>query len=175
MTIQPTLPTFSPIEIQSDEWYTPAKYIALVREVIGNITTDPASCEFAQRTVQAKTYYTLQTNGLAQSWHGAVFVNPPYSRGVIGQCSAKFVAEYEIGNMQRGIILVNSDTSTKWMQSLLVRYPVCFTAGRIRFVKRDNKFNGAGRYPQAFFYAGDNAQRFSKIFSQIGTVMSRVE
>lgn len=46
------------------EWYTPPWCLALVREVLGTIDLDPASCEAAQRTVQASQYYTIHDNGL---------------------------------------------------------------------------------------------------------------
>ena len=46
------------------EWYTPSRYIESARRVMGSIDLDPASCEKANRTVKAGTYYTVEDNGL---------------------------------------------------------------------------------------------------------------
>jgi hypothetical protein len=59
------------------EWYTPPKYIALARAVLGDIDLDPATSEQAQKTVQAARYYTLESDGLKQEWHGRVWLKPP--------------------------------------------------------------------------------------------------
>lgn len=62
------------------ERYTPAEYIAAVREVLGEIDLDPASSALAQETVRAIEHFTVDDDGLAQEWHGRVFLNPPYHR-----------------------------------------------------------------------------------------------
>jgi hypothetical protein len=59
------------------EWYTPREVLALVRQVLGVIAVDPASCATAQATMQARTFYTLADDGLRQPWTGTVFLNPP--------------------------------------------------------------------------------------------------
>ena len=67
--------------IPGDEWGTPEKYIALAREVMGEIDLDPASNEHAQRTVQARQYFTREDSGLVHPWVGRVWLNPPYTKG----------------------------------------------------------------------------------------------
>src|SRR5690606_20984868 len=57
-----------------NEWYTPARYVDMAREVMGTIDTDPASNPTAQRTVRATTYYTAETNGLDKEWYGKVWM-----------------------------------------------------------------------------------------------------
>jgi hypothetical protein len=47
----------------SAEWFTPPRYIEAVREVLGAIDLDPASCESANRIVQATRYFTAADNG----------------------------------------------------------------------------------------------------------------
>lgn len=47
-------------ERDTDLYYTPLEYIVLVRRVLGEIDLDPFSSEEAQRTVQAKQYFTAQ-------------------------------------------------------------------------------------------------------------------
>ena len=48
---------------KSPEWFTPACYIKAVREVLSSIDLDPASCEAANRIVQARCYFTAADNG----------------------------------------------------------------------------------------------------------------
>jgi hypothetical protein len=63
------------------EWYTPPKYLDLVRQVFGGkIDLDPASSELAQETVQATAYFTKDDDGLTKDWFGDVFLNPPFAQ-----------------------------------------------------------------------------------------------
>ena len=49
----------------SNDWYTPDKYIESVREVLGDIDLDPASCEEANEVVKAKVFYDESDDGLS--------------------------------------------------------------------------------------------------------------
>ena len=61
------------------EWWTPAELVEAARDVLGVIELDPASCAGAQATVRARRFHTLEDDGLAQEWSGAVWLNPPGS------------------------------------------------------------------------------------------------
>src|SRR5262249_14864109 len=56
------------------EWYTPKKYIEAVRDVLGGIDLDPASCERANEVVKAAKFYTATQNGLNEPWQGRVWL-----------------------------------------------------------------------------------------------------
>jgi len=49
----------------SNEWYTPSKYVDAARRVMGGIDCDPASNEIAQAWIHAEEYYTIETDGMA--------------------------------------------------------------------------------------------------------------
>jgi len=167
-----------PMEVQLSsktcEWYTPAKYVEAVREVLGaTVELDPASCTEANDTVKAARYYTVEDDGLAQPWQAkTVFLNPPFGKnGVAGKWVAKAIAEHKAGNAEELIVLVNNCTEAKWFQSLWA-YPICFVDHPIRFVPGDGrKTRGAAKRGQVFAYLGPNAERFVKAFSTLGKVV----
>ncbi len=154
-----------------DEWYTPPDVIALVRDVLGEIDLDPASNPHAQKTVKAALFCTKVDNALGREWNGRVFCNPPYSMPLIAEFTAKLIAEYDSGRVTAAIYLVNNCTDSAWFHSLLVRFPVCFTRGRIGFMNQaGQKF--ATRQGQAIFYLGKSKAAFKQAFSTLGAVVS---
>jgi phage N-6-adenine-methyltransferase len=154
-----------------DEWFTPAEYIALARDVLGNIDLDPASCEVAQARVKATQYFTLETDGLKQEWHGKVWVNPPYSQPLIEHFARKIVKESEAGRVTEAIMLTNNCTDTVWFHTAEKACArICFTKGRISFESADGGKAGSPIQGQTFFYYGPNADRFRAVFSTIGFV-----
>lgn len=153
---------------QSDEWYTPASVIDRVHEVLGDIDLDPTSNEYANRYVKAKTIFTKEDSCLDHNWHGNIFMNPPFSRGLIDKCTAKFKEEWNEGRITAGIVLVNSCTDTKWFQNLSGG-TVAFTVGRLGFYQpggdplKPKKGQNRG---QAIFYFGSDKQKFINVFTR---------
>lgn len=167
----------TPVSMRSDydgdEWYTPDEIIRTASHVMGRIDTDPASCELAQTVVQAATYYTRHDSGLAQPWHGSVWLNPPYSAPQVW--IDRLFAEMAAGRCQQAIVLVNNATETAWFQRLLAEAKlVCFPARRIAFWRHDHKDVGA-RQGQALFYFGPKADAFYSAFSATGAVLRRLK
>ena len=158
---------------RSKEWYTPARYLQLIRALMGGIDLDPASCSVAQRTVQATRYFTADDNGLAHPWPGRVFLNPPYGRGVGGLSnqgcwSHRLIEQYEQGITTQAVLLVTAATSEKWFQPLWA-YPVCFTDHRIAFVDAHGHKVRGNTKGAAFVYMGNEKERFAELFSAVGT------
>lgn len=134
--------------IESDEWYTPQKYIKSARLVMGSIDVDPCTCEFAQTRVKAATYYTAEHNGLDKVWFGNIWLNPPYSETGKWIDKLKFWLCYQFD----AIVLVNSKTETEWYQWCLENCRAfCLVKGRIQFEKEDG-VKGTGRSGSTFFY-----------------------
>lgn len=147
-----------------DEWYTPAHYIEAAREVMGTIDLDPASNDFANNTIKAKTYYTEETNGLDQKWFGNIWMNPPYSTALL----SKFADKLTSGGYKQAIVLVNNATETEWFSKMIsCASAIVFHHGRIRFEKRDGA-HGVPLQGQAFIYCGDKPNRFLEVFQKYG-------
>lgn len=152
----------------NNEWYTPKYYIDLVRDVLGEIDVDPASCEYANRTVQAKRFYSIDDDGLQQVWSGKVFMNPPYAADLVQKFTEQFVNCWQNGFIDEGIVLVNNATETSWFIGM-VEYAsaVSFPKGRIRY-ESPTKETNAPLQGQAFLYFGNNPDKFMSAFSEIG-------
>lgn len=63
------------------EYFTPPEIIAAARRMLGWIELDPASCPAANVTVRAGRFFTREDDGLAQPWHGRVWMNHPFHAG----------------------------------------------------------------------------------------------
>ena len=150
----------------NNEWYTPSEYIELAREVMGGIDLDPASCECANEVVQAKGYYTAETDGLAQDWFGNVWLNPPYSTELIAKFSEKLIKE--LPQLEAAIVLVNNATETEWFFKLVSSArAVCFPNGRVKFYRPDGT-TGAPLQGQVVLYYGEYPERFIDVFRSKG-------
>jgi phage N-6-adenine-methyltransferase len=156
-------------EGSGDEWYTREEEIKLVRMVLGEIDLDPASCQAANEIVKAKTFYTKEENGLDKPLWGKVFCNPPYSKP--RPFIDKIVESYQSGEIESAILLVNSSTDTDWFHFAFENAKLtCFTDGRISFWRADtNEKKDKNRYGQAFFYFGNEPEKFKAVFSNTGS------
>jgi ParB family chromosome partitioning protein len=154
-----------------NEWYTPAEYIEAVRDVLGTIDLDPASSAIANETVKATSFYSVENNGLELQWHGKVFLNPPYAQPFIAQFIEKLVSEFSRHRVTEAVALTNDSSDTEWFhwagESCSA---ICHTRGRISFIS-PNGVKGSPLQGQAFFYFGNNVQRFAERFHSIGFVV----
>jgi phage N-6-adenine-methyltransferase len=151
------------------EWYTPAKYIDLARQVMGGIDLDPASSDAAQTVVQAEKYFTIKDDGLTKEWHGRVFINPPYKQPAIIHFVKRLTDQVTIGNIKQAILLVNNSTDTEWFHCAAnACAAVCFTRGRIKFENHERQELAMPTQGQAFFYFGDDVETFDRVFADIG-------
>jgi len=153
-----------------NEWYTPSQFIEAARLVMGGIDLDPATSETAQKIIRADDYFTAETNGLVREWHGRVWLNPPYSRELIGAFMDKLCDEFGAGRVEQAIVLTHNYTDTAWFHSAeSVASAICFTRGRIPFVNSEGD-KCSPTQGQAFFYVGDNVGEFTQVFTEFGFV-----
>lgn len=151
------------------ENYTPEEIVNLVKDVLGEIDLDPASCDFAQEIIGAGKYFTEEDDGLTKPWFGNVFLNPPYQMPAIKTFTGKLISE--LPNIKSAILLTNNNTDTLWFYGCAQRAKlICFTKGRINFYKADKEKT----YPtngQAFFYFGPDEERFFSVFKDVGLIV----
>jgi DNA N-6-adenine-methyltransferase (Dam) len=155
-------------DVDDVEWFTPSEVIEVVRDVMGSIDTDPASCAIANETVRATQFFTIETNGLKQPWRGAVFMNPPYRQPDNTLFVDKLIAELASGRVSQAIVLTNNSTDSGWYSKLRASAAAqCFTRRRINFIKIDGKHTHPTQ-GQLFTYFGKNVDRFVEMFASIG-------
>ena len=153
------------------EWYTPEEYVEHARRVMGGIDLDPASADIPQLWINAKQYFTAQDDGLAQEWHGRVWLNPPYSQPLIGNFVDKLLAEIKAGRVTQAILLTHSYTDTQWFsRAAMACNAQCFTQGRIQFMRGTETPEGSSPLGQAFTYYGNRPDDFAAEFEHIGLV-----
>ena len=164
-TIQPKF-----LSHKSHEWYTPIEIITRVHDLWGSIDLDPMSCDEAQKTVQADIYYTKDNDGLAKTWSGRVFLNPPWS----GTLKYRAIEKILTDPVDEAILVLSSNSMTaKWFKPLL-NYTICLPTGRPDFRSRDGL---ARKNPPTMgtviVYIGHHDACFASVFSDYGTIMRR--
>lgn len=154
---------------ESDEWYTPARYVEAAREVLGGIDLDPASSSAANETVHARRFYTEGDDALRKRWRGRVWLNPPYS--LAGEFIKKLIAEFDAGRVTAAIAVANGMAfPSVWFQPLF-DYPICFTNHRVRFENPLIENTGAQPTGTAFVYFGHDFDAFVDCFAEFGRIV----
>ena len=153
-----------------DEWYTPVEIIESARLVMGGIDLDPASCEAAQKNVKAARFYTVEDDGLAQQWPGRVWINPPFSQGLISRFVGHLFYELHDGRTTEAVLLANAYTDAAWFHGAAMHAQLlCFTRGRVQF-KSPTKASTAPTIGQVLFYFGARPEAFREEFAKYGHV-----
>lgn len=151
------------------EWYTPREYIEAAREVLGNIDLDPASSAVAQKIVKADKYYGVRQDGLSKTWTGSIWLNPPYSAGLIDQFMSKLTEHIEQKEVSQAITLTNNSTDTKWFQSASkLASAICLVSGRIKYLGESLIPENSPLQGQLLLYFGSKKQSFCSIFREFG-------
>lgn len=148
-----------------DEWGTPPDFVEMVRTVLGGIDLDPASNDAANKIVKATDYFRKENDALIRPWHGRVFLNPPYSRGLIDAFAEKTVAEFKAGNIAAAVVLTNTSTSSaSWRHLADNAECFAFPGRRIQFLANDGSAGSSSRYDQSVFYLGPDKVKFAEVF-----------
>lgn len=152
-----------------EQYRTPKKFVESARRVMGSIDLDPATHEKANRVIAADTYYTQEDDGLSKDWLGNVFLNPPYTAGLVDKFAKKLVKSFRLGDVKQAVWLSNNSTDTKWFHQLIQPASLlCFPKGRIQF--DSDKSGSSPLQGQVFVYFGHNSSAFVDEFEEFGCV-----
>lgn len=148
------------------EWYTPHHIIDRVIRVFGCIDLDPCSNsnDPDEANVPALNYWTISDNGLAQPWHGKVYMNPPYGDEIAGWVG-RLIGAKETNEIDEGIALLPARTDTAWFQPLFT-YTACWIRGRLKFSGAEN----SAPFPSVVVYLGPDIEGFREHFHALGAV-----
>lgn len=84
-----------------------------------------------------------EATGLEYDWTGKrVFMNPPYSRGLLKLCVEKAISERNKADII--VALIKVDTSTRWWQELALHAHIQYLPKRVRYVHPDPPPGWAG-------------------------------
>lgn len=179
------------------EYYTPPEWTAATRTMFGVIDLDPASNAIANKTVQAKQFFTIEDDGLVQPWHGRVWMNHPFHRGEAAcptdhsKCKKKtcqkrgyhidepipsnanwinkLLHEYECGNIDEAVIITFCNSSETWFRPLL-QWPQCFPNNRVHYQDANGDVVPNCTKGSVITYIGTDIKRFAKAFDHLGTI-----
>ncbi len=122
----------------SDQWATPQDLFDSLDAEFGFTLDVCASVDNAK----CARFYSEQDDGLAQSWEGVCWMNPPYGRE-IGRWMAKAKAAAAVGATV--VCLVPARTDTSWWWDNCGDQEIRFLRGRLKFGKSQN----AAPFPSA--------------------------
>ena len=145
----------------SMNWRTPTKILDAIYDALGTIDLDPCSptAHRASAPVKASVYYTDADDGLSLPWHGIVFLNPPYGRG-LKEWVAKAKDEVFCGNARMVVALIPARTDTRyWHQHVAGSATVFFLRGRLTFGAAD----AAAPFPSALALWGATAHQVTAL------------
>lgn len=176
------------------EHYTPERIVEAARLTLGGIDLDPASCEEANRVVNATRFYTKEDNGLVLPWSGRVWLNHPFGKeeepckpgcrkkscdkrgchlterkpGNVDWIN-KLIASYLLGDIEAACCITWANVDTEWFRPLLA-FPQCFPHGRVHYRQPGGETANSAPKGSVITYLGEEVDRFASAFESIGTV-----
>jgi len=130
----------------TDVWLTPPHIL----EALGPFDLDPCASENRPWNT-ARQHYTIKDDGLAQSWSGRVWCNPPY-----GPKMAPFLEKLAT-HPGGGVALVFARTETRaffdhvWDKAT----GILFLKGRLKFHKPNGELGGTSGSPSVLIAYGE--------------------
>jgi hypothetical protein len=150
------------------EWYTPPHIRdAVVQALGGRVDLDP--CADPERTFPAAEHFTKDENGLARTWVGRIYMNPPYGREIVSW-TTKLRDQLYAGWVTEAVALLPARVDTGWWHDLRPE-TVCFIRGRLQF----SGYDCSAPFPSAAIYFGDDPARFVHAFTPLGQLYASLE
>lgn len=128
------------------------------------IDLDP--CSDLDKNIKAKRHYTIEDNGLEQSWQGNLFINPPFSE--LPKWAEKAIADFNSGNITELIFLSKLDARVGWFKPLINTASVfCLVEGYVCFEGNDGD---PAFFTTVLWYFGQRDFEFQEHFKGLGWV-----
>jgi len=146
---------------KNDNWATPNWFVRkLENELHIKFTLDPCT---TQEKAKAPNYFTIEDDGLNQSWEGHnVFVNPPYSNN---KEWVKKCYEESLKPNTLVVLLIPARTDTRYFHEICMKADlIYFIKGRIKFEnpETENNKNNSPVFP-SMVVVFDNAHFYSSL------------
>lgn len=121
-------------EESTNVWLTPRPIL----DLLGEFDTDPCAATIRPWDCATTYNYTVEDNGLAQEWHGRVWLNPPYGREA--EAFMRKMSEHN----GSGLALVFVRTDTRWFHATVLNKAkyLFFFKGRIKFCRPNGVAHG---------------------------------
>ncbi|MFB2876878.1 hypothetical protein [Floridanema aerugineum] len=188
-----TVATANPRHLSnSNEHFTPDWLLDAVREVLGSIDLDPASCEEANKRVNAQMFYDADSCGvgaLGLDWDSRevneagqlvvkpanVFCNPPggkvANKSQIKLFWNKLIEQVEKGNIRHALFLAFSvealQSTQKKTDKAMLDFPGCMFKDRVAYVQPGGSIAKSPPHSSSIIYIPgtfDATDRFFRVF-----------
>jgi hypothetical protein len=137
---------------KTNEYYTPPYLAEAIRDFLGGIDLDPASCEEANKVIGATRYYSQALDGLSLPWGSwdkpqTVFCNPPGGK-VNNKSQAKMFWQQGItqrlsGHLKEAVFLFFNpnilQTSQHDCHKSVTDFPICFLDHRVKYLDQSGQ------------------------------------
>jgi phage N-6-adenine-methyltransferase len=112
---------------ETDMWATPQDFFDRLHRVF-RFETDVCALP---ENAKCSQYYTPALNGLAQTWTGMCWMNPPYGKEIGKWVEKAYRAAKENGATV--VCLLPARVDTKWWHDYCAQAEVHFVKGRLKF------------------------------------------
>lgn len=114
---------------KTDMWETPQDFFNKLNKEF-NFDVDVCA---TKENAKCKKFYTLEENGLQQTWTGTCWMNPPYGREI-----SKWVKKAS-ESKATVVCLLPARTDTRWFHEYIYnKAEIRFIKGRLRFGNSNN-------------------------------------
>lgn len=152
------------------EYYTPTSIIEAARQLMNGIDLDPFSSPQANRSVQARRFYTIADDGFARPWKcRSLFMNHPFGRTTNARAIEKLCMEVEFGNVRQACVLTYAATSERWFRPMM-NHPQCYLFPRTNYLLPNGAIKAGVTKGSVVTYIGHDLTAFRRIFAPLGAV-----
>ena len=113
---------------KSTEWETPQAFFDTLNAIF-EFNLDVCA---TKENAKCSRYFTLNDDGLTQTWAGTCWMNPPYNRQIKKWVKKAYESALDGSTI---VCLLPARTDTKWWHTYCERARYLFISGRLKFNK----------------------------------------